>query len=523
MWTLAAGLRAFFRDPVTLERAKEEIQYALEHRAERFLDLARVHIYGKADSPYLKLLKEARCELGDLEQLVRMRGLEIGLRQLASEGVYFTSDEFKGKTHVVRGGRSFRVSPEDFERSGTPSGFTIQSSGTTNRPVRSQSQLDYLSLRAFITAVFFSTHDLFTYSHAMYDAILPGAGGINNLLVYAKLGIPVERWFSRQIPVNNWVEDKYHYLTTHLIVRMGKWFGPGFPTPEMTDIKDINRIVRWVLDENKNGKPCCITTAASNAARIARVAWDTGASLTGTKFIVSGEPFTEQKRALIERVGARGTCRYVYGAGDLVGYGCANPSVEDDVHVDQTRIALVSHPASLTEEEPAIHPLLLTSLHSSATSRLLVNVENGDYATLETRDCRCAMGDAGFNLHVKRIRSYEKFTSEGMNYYYGDLFELFEKVFPAEFGGGPGDYQLVEEEDGDGQTRLVLRVHPEVGELEEAKALERLRSALADGSRGNRFMTGVWQNAGTFKIARKPPHESGRGKILPLHISRGSK
>ena len=154
---------------------------------------------------------------------------------------------------------------------------------------------------------------------------------------------------------------------------------------------------------------------------------------------------------------------------------------------------------------------------------MLLNVENGDYATLETTDCRCVMGDAGLNLHVKRIRSYEKFTSEGMNYFYGDLYELFENALPAEFGGGPGDYQLVEEEDNNGQTRLTLVVHPDVGPLDEAKALARLRSAIADGSRGNRFMTGVWQDAGTFSIARKAPHVSGRGKLLPLHINRRSK
>ena len=71
-----------------------------------------------------------------------------------------------------------------------------------------------------------------------------------------------------------------------------------------------------------------------------------------------------------------------------------------------------------------------------------------------------------------------------------------------------------------GQTRLTLVVHPGVGELDECKVLARLRTALSKGPRGNRFMAGVWENAGTFRIKRQPPYASPRGKILLLHIAR---
>jgi hypothetical protein len=517
--TLAFSLREFLRDRITVERAKEEIKKALDRREENFLEVVQNRIYGDPSSPYLKLLKIAGCEFSDLRAYVHSHGLEETLERLAREGVYLTSDEFKGKKEVVRGGQSFRVSPKDFERSDSPLGFTIQSSGTSNRPIRSQTHLDYLAARTLITAIFFSAHSLFSYSHAMYDAILPGGGGVNNLLIYARLGIFTDRWFARKIPVNAWLEGRYHYLTTHLIALMGKWFGPGFPSPEFLDIRDVHRIVHWVSEKNRDGKPCCITTAASNAARIARTAWEMGASLAGAKFIVSGEPFTGAKREIIERVGASGTSRYTYGGGVMVGYGCANPVFTDEVHVDQTRLALLHHPMPLTHNGPRIHPLLLTTLYPSATTRLLLNVENGDYATLERRDCGCALEKVGFTLHLHKIRSYEKFTSEGMNYFYGDLYEFFEKDLPSEFGGGPGDYQLVEEEDGNGQSRLTLVVHPDVRELDEERLLARLRATLSYGSRGNRFMTGVWKNAGTFKVRRDVPYASPRGKILPLHIS----
>ena len=104
-----------------------------------------------------------------------------------------------------------------------------------------------------------------------------------------------------------------------------------------------------------------------------------------------------------------------------------------------------------------------------------------------------------------------------MNYFYGDLFPFLEEAIPSEFGGGPGDYQLVEEEDVDGQTRLTLLVHPDVGSLDEEALLLRLREGLAEGSRGNRFMSLVWQDAGAFRIRREVPHASPRGKVLPLY------
>lgn len=109
-------------------------------------------------------------------------------------------------------------------------------------------------------------------------------------------------------------------------------------------------------------------------------------------------------------------------------------------------------------------------------------------------------------------------TSEGMNYSGSDLFELLEHTIPSEFGGGPGDYQLVEEEDERGQTRLTLLIHPAVGELDEAKLLIRLQQGLACGSRNHGFISKVWQDAGTFRVKREVPYASARGKILPLHL-----
>jgi hypothetical protein len=518
-YRLARALPEFFRERITVQQAEEEIKRMLASREERFLELARSRIYGNPASPYLRLLKIAGCEFADLQAHVHRDGLETTLKKLASNGVYLTSDEFKGKKAVARGRESFHVSPEDFQRPDSPPGYAAQSSGTRNRPVRSLRPLDWLALRTFGLCIFFSAHNLFSYSHAVYEAILPGTGGVGRLLHYAKLGIHIDRWFARRVPATGWLERSHHYVNTYLIVGMGKLYGPGVPRPEFIDPGDTQRIVYWILEQQRAGHACCVTTVSSSAARIARMAWKMGASLEGTVFDITGEPFTEAKERTIKQVGAFVTSRYAYGGGIPAGYGCASPVEKDEVHVNQYILAMIPHPRPLNDHDGKIQPLLLTTLHLAAPT-LLLNVENGDYATFLRRDCGCALERVGLKLHLHHIRSYEKFTSEGMNYFYGDLYELFEKILPAEFGGGPGDYQLVEEEDENGQTRITLRVHPEAGEIDQEKLGARLREAMGRGSWGNEFQARVWEGAGTLRIKREVPFASARGKILPLQIKK---
>jgi hypothetical protein len=519
MLSLVAGLREFFREPVTLEKTKEEIRRALDNREQRFLDLVQAQVYGRAGSPYLKLLRMAGCDFADLEALIRKHGLENSLQRLAEEGVYLTSDEFRGKKDVVRGQNSFCFSPGDLELRTFRRGLMVSnSSGTRHRPQRYALSLDRTSQLGRLKYLFFSAHNLLHHSHAIYDATLPTSEGIRNLLLYGKCGIRVKRWFARRVPMGSWPEATYHYLMTYLIVLETRSFSPGAPWPEFVDSEEAYRIVHWIAKENQAGKACCIRTAASNAVRIARAAREMGRSLAGTKFIVSGEPFTESKRELIE--GVDGSAIPIYGCSGLgeIGSGCANPVWTDDVHVPCHRLAVIEHPRALNGNGPPVNPFLFTTF-SELDPLLHMNVQNGDYGVMETRECGCAIGNLGLTLHLHRIRSFEKLTSEGMGYSCGDLYELLEKSFPAEFGGGPGDYQLVEEEDGNGQTRLSLVVHPEVGNLDEGQVLARLRAAFSNGSRGNRFMTEVWESAGTFRIRREVPYASLRGKILPLHIS----
>ncbi|MGH7824586.1 MAG: hypothetical protein ACREQ7_05365 [Candidatus Binatia bacterium] len=518
MLSLVSELRKFFRHQVTLEQAREDIKRGLDQREQAFLDLARAQIYERGDGVYFRLLRMAGCDFADLQSHVRHNGLEDTLQKLAEEGVYLTSDEFRGKKELVRGGRSFPVSPIDFKMPDSDHGLMLtQSSGSRHKAHRYAFSLDRVSMLSRSTCVFFSAHDLFHHAHGIYDAILPTSGGIRYLLTFAKFGIKVDRWFARQVPMNSWPEASFHRLVTSLIVLATNSFGPGAPWPEFLEEQEIRRIVHWIVERNRQGTACCLRTTASNAVRIARAAGEMGQQLDGARFIVSGEPLTDAKRASIERVNARAIPCYGCSGLGQVGYGCGNPGDTDDVHIPSHGLALIQHRAPFDSHGASIHPFLFTTL-SPFYPLLQLNVANGDYGVLQTRNCGCALESAGLKLHLHHIRSYEKLTGEGMSYYYGDLYELLERILPGEFGGGPGDYQLVEEEDSAGQTRLSLVVHPQVEHLDETKLYARLRTALSTGSRNNQFMTKIWESAGTFRIKRGVPYSSARGKVLPLHI-----
>ncbi|HEY1371103.1 MAG TPA: hypothetical protein VGH50_01425 [Candidatus Binatia bacterium] len=521
-YRLAKALPEFLRERIAANEAEERIRRLLADREQRFLDLARTRIYSSPASPYLKLLRIAGCEFADLDREVRRDGLDAALAALARRGVYLTVEEYKGKMEVRRGGESFRIASGEFVNPDSPPGFATQSSGTNNAPMTSIISLDRVAVQALELAMLFSAHDLWKKAHALYDAILPSGSGLRNLLMNAKLGVHAERWFARRVPDKSGAGAWYNYLATHFIVAIARRNGACFPRPEFIDIGDLTAIVRWISAKRSEGRGCSIKTTGSNAARVAQAAEAMSESLQGVTFICGSEPFTEAKRDVILRTGATATPHYGFVTGGSVGYGCGRPIHTDEIHVNRHTMALIAAPDGYPLRGGSIRPFLFTSLLAS-DPRLLFNVENGDYGILEERHCGCAMERAGLTLHLHGIRSYEKFTSEGMNFFYGDLFEIFEKQLPAEFGGGPGDYQLAEEEDGDGRTRLTLRVDPKVGELDEARLIARLRQHLGAGSWQKEFQVRVWDNAGTFRIARVAPHASPRGKILPLELSRSSR
>lgn len=521
-FTLPFAVRRFLHERLSLVSAGSRLKSELENRELRFLELIRARVYAVPGSPYKKLLDYAGCELGDIESCLNKTGLEETLKELARSGVYLTPREYKGRQDVERGRLSFRVYTKDLvppRRYGAAAGVN-QSSGTTNKPRSSVSSFDWWREESPAMALFLDAHGLLSSRMAAYEPMLGSlAAGITFFLMTARLGVPVDRWFARPVPVNNWLEDLYFRLTSHEIALAGQWFGPGFARPEVTPAGDIDRIVRWVERGRKEGFTTCIRTVASNAARIAQVADEIGASLEGCTFIASGEPVTKAKRCVIEKVGGTVTVLWGYWPTGTVGVGCGRPAYGDEMHVMRHSLAVIEHPEPITDAigEP-VHPLLFTTLYPSA-AQLEINVANGDHAVLSERNCGCPMHEAGLTLHAHHVGSFEKFTSEGLAFPFDDLYELLDTTLPDKFGGGVGDYQLVEEEGMSGRTHVTLLVDPSVGPIRESSLLDFLTAEFAAGSRSKGFMAGVWRDSGTFRIRRESPTATSRGKVLPLRVA----
>jgi hypothetical protein len=147
---------------------------------------------------------------------------------------------------------------------------------------------------------------------------------------------------------------------------------------------------------------------------------------------------------------------------------------------------------------------------------VLLNVESDDYGIVETRACGCPLDALGYHRHLRRIRSFGKLTGEGVTLVGSEMVRILEEVLPATFGGGPQDFQLVEEEGADGLTRLVLLVHPRLTIPREQDVVDVVLEAVGAGSVAGGLAQSYWRQAGTFGIRRQAPEWTSRGKLPSL-------
>ena len=159
----------------------------------------------------------------------------------------------------------------------------------------------------------------------------------------------------------------------------------------------------------------------------------------------------------------------------------------------------------------------LTSLLPSAPKTLL-NVGTGDYGKVFRNRCGCTLDKLGLVEHISKIRSFEKLSTEGMTYTQTDLIGLLEEVLPTQFGGRSTDYQLVEGETGTGKARLVLRIHPCIGPVDESAVARVFMEKLSEGGGFRPLGAAVWQRLETLTVEREEPAITKAGKILPFHL-----
>jgi hypothetical protein len=150
----------------------------------------------------------------------------------------------------------------------------------------------------------------------------------------------------------------------------------------------------------------------------------------------------------------------------------------------------------------------------------MLNVVSDDYGIVEERSCGCLLEECGYTTHLREIRSVNKLTGEGITLVGTEMLRMLEEVLPARFGGSPLDYQLREEEDAGGFTRLVLVISPRVSIRDEAQVLRTLLEGLSASSVSGHTARRVWEAAGAISIERAEPVWTARGKFMPLHIVR---
>jgi hypothetical protein len=138
----------------------------------------------------------------------------------------------------------------------------------------------------------------------------------------------------------------------------------------------------------------------------------------------------------------------------------------------------------------------------------------GDRAMINERRCGCPLEKLGWKTHLHTIRSFEKLTSVGVTFEDTNIIPLLEEVLPRCFGGGPMDYQLVEEEADDGEPRLRLLVDPSVGSVDPIAVSNAFLEAIGTNSEDKKDMAAQWRQAGVLRVERKAPYPTPSGKIL---------
>jgi hypothetical protein len=479
----------------------------LASRERRLLANVEHLIYRNPRSPYLALLRHAGCELEDFRALVAREGLDGALAELADRGVYVTYDELKGQRPIVRGSSTFSFRPTDFDNPLLRPQFIQYTSGSTGPASAVRIGLPFVEERAASLAVVFEAHGI---ERPQFLCWWPVA--VIWITLAGKLGYPALGWFYPVHPLPPLASLPARYLAL-----VGALLGFRFPLPEHCDLTTPERLLDWLTPRLATGRPTVLRTMASAGVRLALAARAAGRRLDGLTILAGGEMTTPARRRQIEATGAR--VIVVFSSSELgsASYSCATPATTDDVHLMTDRLAVIQRPRPLVQDGPIVDALLFTSL-SPHTGKVLLNAETGDSARLDVRDCGCLLGALGMRTHLSEIRSFEKLTGEGVTFARSSLVQILEEVLPARFGGTSLDYQLAEEEAPDSTTRLVLRVHPTVGDLDEAAVRTVLFDALRQIGPVDAYQTRIWQRSETVEVRREPPLATRAGKVLPFQL-----
>jgi hypothetical protein len=508
-------LRKFLRSPLSEGDCRRIIAEASRGRERTFLRLLKRGVYDFPQSPYLALLRWAGAEFGDVERMVNADGIEAAMERLAAAGVHVSLDEFKGRRPIERPGLSLEVTAEAFDNPLLAGEFEVESGGSTGPRRRMKIDFDLLTYDAACHFATFAAAGVADRPLAIWRGVPPDSSGLKHGLLAAKLGRPMERWFSPTRACWRGESFQFAVLTAYSVHAAGLWGGP-IPKPEYVPLSDGRPVARWLAAKAAEGDPAVLSAAASNAVRACVAAKEAGLNIAGSVFRVSGEPFTEAKHRLVAALGVRTFSAWSMAEAGPLGGGCANREAVDEVHLFGGKIAAFSQAKLLPGGQSEIGALCLTTVITS-TPKIMLNLDSGDYGVLTRRRCGCPLELAGFLDHLHTIRNYEKLTAGGIHFLGSDIIRLVEEVLPAAHGGLPTDYQFVEEH-GESISRVSILVSPRVGAVDEPQVVNTVLRFLEAQGQGGRLMSTFWEQGRTLRVVRREPYVTPASKTPPLRV-----
>jgi hypothetical protein len=505
------GVWELLRQPVPADPVAA-LRLQMEHREEHFLDLARRIVFSNPQHPYHQMFRIAGCAGEDLAAEVGGHGLEATLQKLAAAGVYLTHDEFKGKAPLVRGGREIPCGPQMLLNPLVRGRIVTSSSGSRSSGTMTPKSTRLRVYREAYHRLQWREFELAGRASVQVRPILPSSMGIGNNLERIRHGHEPAKWFAQS---GHW-RDAGHYRTvTHCIVRSARLMGAPLPLPEYLPENDFSPVARWLAQRKQEGCPRVMRSYVSPAVRVAAAALDEGLDIAGTLFLVDGEALTAAKRAVIEAAGCEAYPKYGISEVASVGSACRQMRTGNCVHVHRDAVAVISRRRLAPLSDVEVNSLMFTNLLPFA-ARFLINAEMDDAGILEPATCDCEYARAGMHVRIRDIYSYGKLTGQGITLMGSDILRILESALPQRFGGGPGDYQLVEY-DGAHQAQLEIRISPRAAAGPPAAVRDFLLREIR-ACYGGALASRVWTHSGGLEAVIAEPFATRSGKVLPLHL-----
>jgi hypothetical protein len=508
-----AGVRDYLRQPLNPDPVSA-ISLQLKDRESNWLQLVRMTVFERPDSPYSRMFRLAGCEFADLSAEVRSRGLEPTLALLRSNGVYLAHQELKGKQPIVRAGREIPSCETSFDHPFLRSGVPSRSGGSRSEGTQSVVSAACRVYREGQRVLAAREFDLHNRVDIQLKPLLPGIAGLSSVLSHARIGLVDRnsRWFSFGGP---WKNSFHFRLMTHFLVALARVYGFKPPFPVSLPANDFSPVAEHIARLRSRNLASALGAFTSPAVRVAAAAREKGWDIAGTLFLVGGEPLTEAKRRLIESTGCRVYPRYHISEVGQVGYACSRMNSGNCVHLFEDSVAAINYRQKAPFTDFEDDSILFTTL-LPVSPKILINADMDDAGRIEPCECDCVYGRIGLRRMISGIHSVGKLTGHGMSLAGTDVVGLLEQILPKRFGGGPTDYQLVEVDEGF-QTRIILRVRPEICE----DSVETIRDFFLKEVQTfytGRLVSRVWRNAGALHVQKAAPLATRDGKVLSLHL-----